>query len=209
MEYQFIKLTEEYFDEYLKLSMGLSDHLQNLQTFEDERIMWQRKHFFEWNDEFAYLCMYNGEAVGFIACCNYHCLSSSYCDSDGIGIISDIYVKRDHQNGGENAYALLQLGLSEMIENGKNKAIMMVQGDNPNKVFHFAMADTLVEESTSKRRDGSITEDYVLLISDLEKLQNTSKFALLKKVTKIIRGGLTPESANLKKENIFEQKEVE
>lgn len=208
MEYQFIKLTEKYFDEYLKLSMGLSDHLQNTQTFEDERIMWQKNHFFVDKDEFCYLCMLNNEAVGFIAGTLFHCFSGSYCDTDGVGIISDIFVKRDHQNGGENAYALLQLGINEMIENGKNKAIMVVQGDNPNKVFHFAMADTLVKESTCKRRDGSITEDYVLLISDLETLKNTSKFALLKKVTKIIRGGSTPESANLKQENIFETKEV-
>lgn len=207
MEYQFIKLTEEYFDEYLKLSMGLSDYLQNTQTFEDERIMWQKKHFFEWKDEFAYLCMCENKAVGYIHCCNFHCLNGSYCDNDGVGIISDIYMKDEHQNAGDNAYTLLQLCLDELIKNGKNKAIMNVQDDNPNKIFHFAMADTLIEENTCKRRDGSITKDYVLLISDLEKLKNTSLWSLGKRAARINKSSAKIESANLKHKNIFEKED--
>ena len=204
--------SDEDIKKYFELIKGLSDYCGDLQVFDDEKIKWARFHMgaieycdkfkneplhpLEENaDEFAFVCEDEGEFVGYIDIATYHVENGERAEDD-IGMLHDIYVLDDYRNG-DIAYNLLQIAVDKLLECGKNKAICNVQADNPNRFLHFAMADNnIIKESECKRRNGSKTIDYTLLI-DLKKLKDMSLLDLAKKTAKIKR---------LYKEKIIQEK---
>lgn len=144
---------------------------------------WYKEKLEQVADEYAFICEDNGIVVGYISVCTYHIVNGDR-PNDDIGIIDAIYVK-DNYRGTDIAYNLLQLGLKALINAGKNKSIVTVQQDNPNRFLHFAMADTLLNKSKCKRKNGTVTISYDLLISDIKKVANMSSLELGKRAVKI------------------------
>ena len=89
------------------------------------------------------------------------------------------------------------MGVDKLIECGKFRAICNVQEDNKNRFIHFAMADgNVIETCKCKRKDGTETIDYTILI-DLKKLQKTSKKELGFKAIKYKKEFETKQSLNI------------
>ena len=199
--------SDEDIKKYFELACGLSDFCNDNKSIDENRIKWARAHMgaveyvnsaykdkplppLEENaDEFVFICENDNEFVGYVDVCSYHVVDHKRPDDD-IGILSEIFVLDEYRNG-TIAYTLLQMGIDKLMEKGKNRAICNVQEDNPNRFFHFAMADNnIVRHGDCIRSDGTKTTDYTLLI-DLHKLKNISLTQLAKK------------SARLKKETLY------
>ena len=191
---------------YFSMQQELDDMLStNCDLPNAEKIKWQRIRMGatelrdDWNednfwykekleqvaDEYAFICEDKDTVVGYISVCTYHIVNGDR-PNDDIGIIDAIYVK-DNYRGTDVAYNLLQLGLNALINAGKNKSIVTVQQDNPNRFLHFALADKLIRTEEVTRADGRKTNSYDLLISDLQKLKNMSFLEIGRKAVKIRR----------------------
>ena len=183
---------------YFKLHQGLTDFLKLSARVDENVIKWKRCHFGapeyvfpdeyrnkplpdlkEHADEFAFVCEYQGDFVGFIEVSTYHIVDGKRPDDD-IGSISDIFVKEEFRKGSNISLTLLKMGVQKLLESGKNRAVCNVQEDNKHRYLHFAMADgNVVHKDKCKRKDGSETIDYTLLI-DLKSLNEdlvNKKFA--------------------------------
>ena len=178
--YTFSQITGKNVDKIVKLDEELCKFLNKKYVYNPEIYKWRKIHIDEMKDEGVFICELNDEPVGYISVCYYHVVDHKRPDDD-IGIISDIYVMPEHQNG-FNAYQLLQLGLGALIENGKNRAIMNVQEDNENHYLHFAIADKLLEQEECTRANGSKTMDYTLLIEDVKALKDLSYKEFMRRI---------------------------
>ena len=189
--YEFTKLNpdnEEDIQAYVRFHKKLSEHLKSsTEPLTEQQIAWQIVRYKD-GDEATFFCMLNGEVVGFINVCNYHVVDGKRPDDD-IGLISDIFVDQNAQasDGGHVAFKLLQLGVDELLSNGKNRAIMVVQDDNKNKHLHFSLADKVLKTSEVERRDGRKTTQYMVLISDLTKIKDMSFRELMKRSSLLLR----------------------
>lgn len=176
MEYKFVKLNpdnEEDIEEFVKYNEKLTKYLNSSACpLDNESLGWQ-VGIFKDGDEATFFCKLDGKVIGFINVCNYHIVDGKRPDDD-IGLISDIFVDQTSEasNGGYTAFKLLKLGVDELLSNGKNRAIMVVQDDNKNKFLHFSLADKVLRTSEVERKDSSKTTQYELLISDLIKIKN-------------------------------------
>ena len=189
---------------YFSMQQELDDMLStNCNLPNAEKIKWQRIRMGatelrdDWNednywykekleqvaDEYAFICEDKDTVVGYISVCTYHIVNGDR-PNDDIGIIDAIYVK-DNYRGTDIAYNLLQLGLKALINAGKNKSIVTVQQDNPNRFLHFALADSLLNKSKCKRKNGTVTISYDLLISDIKKVANMSSLEIGERAVKI------------------------
>ena len=143
-------------------------------------------------DEFVFVCEDNGRLIGYVEVCSYHVINGQRPDDD-IGILHEIFVLDEYRNG-TVAYTLLQMGINKLIEKNKNRAICNVQEDNPNRFFHFAMADNnIIKQQECTRKDGTKTIDFTLLI-DLQKLKNMSLLELAKKANLLRKESLDDET---------------
>lgn len=180
---------DEDMKKYIDLTFGLDNHLKIKRKIDDNFVNWKRWHFGapeyvfpeehknkpieDFNklaDEFVFLCENNGETIGYIEVSNYHVVKGKRPDDD-IGIIGEIYLKPEHRKI-DLSLKLLKLGVQKLIECGKFRAICNVQEDNKYRYLHFAMADgNVIHKDKCKRKDGSTTIDYTLMI-DLKKLSD-------------------------------------
>lgn len=202
MEHNFRRVnprSDEDMSKYVSLIKKLSDFCNDNQTFEDEKIKWMRVRMgaIEYADKFkdmelcsiddnadeaAFVYEVNGEFVGFIDVAFYHIVDGERPDDD-IGIIHDMYV--DEKYRGMASFTLLKMAVSSLIEKGKNYAICNVQEDNPNRFLHFALANNnIVREKPCKRRDGSETIDYTLMI-DLYDIKDMSLMEFAKRIKNV------------------------
>lgn len=184
---------------YFELVGSLSDFCNDNKKIDENTMLWACVHMgavelinpeykdkslpsLEENaDEFVFVCEDNGKFVGYVEVCSYHVVKGQRPDDD-IGILHEIFVLDEYRNGA-TAFTLLQMGINKLIEKGKNRAICNVQEDNPNRFFHFAMANNnIVNQQECTRKDGSKTIDYTLLI-DLQSLKKMSLLQLAKKAT--------------------------
>ena len=184
---------EEDFQNFLDIRKQLDIHLnKKVVTFTEEQIKWFRirmgaiellpKHqqqgeyalgLLKKPDEICIVCQDNDDVVGFVYVNTYN-VKNGERTNDDVGVISDIFVKEKYRNSGI-AFKLLQMGVDKLIEHGKFKALCNVQEDNKQRFLHFAMADgNVISIGECKRKDGSTTKDYTLLI-DLKKLKNTTQ----------------------------------
>lgn len=123
-------------------------------------------------DEICIVCEFNNEIIGYIYVNTYN-VKNGERTNDDVGIISDIFVKKEFRNS-VIAFKLLKIGVNKLIEFGKYRAICNVQEDNENRFLHFAMADgNVVSTHKCVRNDETETIDYELLI-DLKKLEKTT-----------------------------------
>lgn len=134
-------------------------------------------------DEISYFCECDGEIVGFCSICNYHIVNGNR-PNDKTGLISDIFVDEKHRNG-DIAYKLLQYAIEELIKANLTSAIMVVQEDNPNRFFHFALADKVLDTQIISRRNKIKTINYELLISDIHKIKNMSSKEIARRAIKV------------------------
>lgn len=180
---------DEDMKQYLNLQKNLSDFLNSAKNLDDNRLKWERYHlgaleyvfpedydnkelpnWEENSEEFAFVCEKNGEFLGFVHVINYHVVDRKRIRDDGVGVISDIFVKKEVRGQTLIALKLLKMGINKLMEHGKYRALCNVQEDNEFKFLHFVMADgNVVKQDKCKRRDGSETIDYTLMI-DLKKL---------------------------------------
>lgn len=172
-------LTEEQI-KWLRIRMGAIELLPENEQKREYALGLQTKP-----DEICIVCEDENNVIGYIEIATYHVVNGER-PNDDIGIISDIFVKEKFRNT-NISFKLLQMGVDKLIECGKFRAICNVQEDNKQRFLHFAMADgNVIETSTCKRKDGTKTTDYTLLI-DLKKLQNTTKKELGFKAAKLRR----------------------
>ena len=110
-------------------------------------------------DELCFVCELEGKVIGYIFVTTYHVIDGER-PNDDIGIISDIYVKKEYRNS-TIAFTLLQMGVKNLIKHGKNRTICNVQEDNENHYIHFALADgNVIDTSTCKRKNGTEKQRY-------------------------------------------------
>ncbi len=171
-------LTEEQI-KWLRIRMGNVDLLPNNNN--KGKSLYQQK-LENLADEHCFVCELDKNVIGYIFVCTYHVVNGERQDDD-VGIISEIYVKDNYRNG-EIAYNLLQLACDTLLNAGKNIAMISVQEDNPNRFLHFAMADKLINKEKCKRKDGTITISYDLLL-DIKNLKTTTIRQLAFKAIKI------------------------
>lgn len=172
-------LTEEQI-KWLRIRMGATELLPQHQQQDDYSLGLQQKP-----DEISIVAEFEGEIIGYVEIATYHLVKGKRPDDD-IGLLHEIFVKEQYRNT-DISFKLLQMGVKKLIECGKFRAICNVQEDNKQRFLHFAMADgNVIETSTCKRKDGTKTTDYTLLI-DLKKLQNTTKKELGFKAAKLRR----------------------
>ena len=172
-------LTDEQI-KWIRIRMGATELLPKHQQQSEYALGLQNKP-----DEICMVCEVENEIIGYVYVNTYNVVNGERTKDD-IGIISDIFVIEKYRNSSV-AFELLQMGVKTLIEYGKFKAICNVQEDNKQRFLHFAMADgNVIETSTCKRKDGTQTIDYTLLI-DLKKLQNTTKKELGFKAAKLRR----------------------
>lgn len=205
MEYNFRKVdprSDEDMKKYVSLIKKLSDFCNDNQTFDEEKLKWMRVRMgaIEYADkydekelcsvddnadEMAFVYEIDGEFVGFIDVAFYHIVNGERPDDD-IGIIHDMYVEKKHR--GMASFTLLKMAVQALMKKGKNYAICNVQEDNDNKPLHFALANNnVVQTQECRRRDGSITTDYTLLI-DLKEIKDMSINDFAKKLKNVETG---------------------
>lgn len=120
-------------------------------------------------DEICIVCEEGKQAIGYIYVNTYN-VKDGERTNDDVGIISDIFVKEEFRGNSEIALNLLKRGVQKLIDCGKFRAICNVQEDNRYRYLHFAMADgNVIHKDQCKRKDGSETIDYTLMI-DLKRL---------------------------------------
>ncbi len=191
--------SDEDMKKYFHFKDKLDDELSaNIQPMTDEQIMWQRtrlgaykllpdydenKKYDEIHEEYIFLCELNNEVVGYVCCCTYHVENGKYQEDD-TGLIAEIFVDKNNRDG-YIAYNLLQMAIDILIKANKKQAIMLVQEDNPSRYLHFALADKLISSKTVKRKNGSETTDYKLLITDISRIKNLSLRDIAKKALSI------------------------
>ena len=172
-------LTDEQI-KWLRIRMGATELLPKHQQQSEYALGLQNKP-----DEICIVCEVENEIIGYVYVNTYNVVNGERTKDD-IGIISDIFVTEKYRNT-DISFNLLQMGVKKLIECGKFKAICNVQEDNKQRFLHFAMADgNVIETSTCKRKDGTNTTDYTLLI-DLKKLQGLTKKELGFKAVKYKR----------------------
>ena len=189
--------SDEDMSKYVGLIKKLSDFCNDNQTFDEEKLKWMRVRMGaieyatgsnelcpidENSDEMAFVCEHDGDFVGFIDVAFYHVVDGERPDDD-IGIIHDMYVDDKHR--GLTSFTLLKMAVDSLLSKGKNYAICNVQEDNPNRFLHFALANNnVVCERECKRRDGSKTMDYTLLI-DLHETKDMTILQFAKKLRNV------------------------
>ena len=160
--------------------MGATELLPQHQQQDDYSLGLQQKP-----DEISIVAELEGEIIGYVEIATYHLVKWKRPDDD-IGLLHEIFVKEQYRNT-DISFKLLQMGAEKLIECGKFRAICNVQEDNKQRFLHFAMADgNIIEIGKCKRKDGTETIDYTLLI-DLKKLQKTSKKELGFKAARLRR----------------------
>lgn len=179
---------DEDVEKYIDLSKGVDEHLKVKRKMDENFVKWKRWHLGapeyvfpedykdkplgdinKLADEFVFICEKNAEAIGYIEVSNYHVINGER-PNDDIGIIGEIYLKPEHRKM-DLSLQLLKLGVQKLIQCDKFRAICNVQEDNRYRYLHFAMADgNIIHKDKCKRKDGSTTIDYTLMI-DLKKLQ--------------------------------------
>ena len=193
---------DEDVEKYIDLRKGLDKHLKITREIDATLVNWKRWHLGapeymfpedykdkplgdieKLADEFVFLCEEKGEAIGYIEVSNYHVVDGERPDDD-IGIIGEIFIKPEYRKQ-DISLKLLKLGVKKLIECGKFRAICNVQEDNEYRFLHFAIADgNVVYEDKCKRKDGSETIDYTLMV-DLKKLnEDISKGRLTRRIGK-------------------------
>ena len=176
-----IDLTKKHL--WTRVHMGAVEFLDELVPGKDTTEF--RKQLQIMPDEVCYVAEENGEAIGYVVYLNYWCENGTRLGAE-YGNINAILVK-DGYKGTDVAFKLLHVALDDLVKNGKTKITMTVQQDNPNRFLHFAMADTLLSQNETTRKDGSKTISYDLLISDIDKVKNMSFLELGKRAVKIRR----------------------
>ena len=168
---------------WTRVHMGAVEFLDELVPGKDTTEY--RKQLQTMPDEVCYIAEENAETIGYVVYLNYWCENGARLGAE-YGNINAILVK-DGYKGTDVAFNLLKLALIDLANNGKTKITMTVQQDNPNRFLHFAMADTLLNKSKCKRKNGTITISYDLLISDIKKVLNMSSLEIGKRAVKIRR----------------------
>lgn len=168
---------------WTRVHMGAVEFLEELVPGRDTTEY--RKQLQTMPDQVCYIAEENGETIGYVVYLNYWCENGARLGAE-YGNINAILVK-DGYKGTDVAFSLLKMALTDLANNGKNKITLTVQQDNPNRFLHFAMADTLLSQNETTRKDGSKTISYDLLISDINKVKNMSFLELGKRAVKIRR----------------------
>ena len=164
---------------WLRVRMGASELLPG----SDEETLSYKKEIKQMPDEHCFVCELGDEFIGYVFVLTYHIVDGKRPD-DNIGIISEIYVK-DKYRQGLIAYNLLQLACDTLLKANKTAAILNVQEHNPNRFLHFALADKILEKEEYTRENGSVSIDYSLLISDINKIKTMSARELATRAIKI------------------------
>ena len=135
-------------------------------------------------EEFAFVCECDGEIAGYVDICTYHVENDKVIDDD-MGSIHEIYVKPEFRKDHTIAFELFKMAMEKLLSVGKTKAVCNVQEDNSNRFLHFALADgKVLTQGVCERRDGTVTNDYHLLI-DFANLQGVSGWQLIKKASRL------------------------
>lgn len=166
-----------------RLRMGAAEFLDELRPGNAPEAL--KEKFRNRPDEVCYIAEDGGKVIGFVMYLNYWLKDKERLGPE-YGNINEILVK-DGYKGTDVAYTLLKMALNDLINAGKTKITMTVQQDNPNRFLHFALADKLLDMQTCKRKNGSVTVSYDLLISDATKIKELSFLEIGKRAAKIRR----------------------
>jgi len=128
-------------------------------------------------------CEDGENVIGFIEVLYYN-FNMAEIKKKNAGTINQIFV-RDGYRDGEASYFLLKKGVQKLLEKGFKNAVLNVDDDNPNRFFHFAMADgNVVDSEMIERTNGDFVYSHKLKV-DLNKLNNMSLMDLVKKTAKM------------------------
>lgn len=95
-----------------------------------------------------------------------------------------IFVEEKNRNG-ILSYELLKQALNECKNRGVISVVISVEDNNPHKFLHFALADTIIDENKEYLTDDKMVTQYILGISNIERLLSMPFSELAKNVSKI------------------------
>jgi len=97
-----------------------------------------------------------------------------------------IFVDERYRNG-KIAFNLFKFAIYEIKRRGFNALTISVEDNNPNKYWHFAIADILLDKREEKLINGETTTQFILGVTDIIRFTNLSMKELMNRAVKVKR----------------------